>query len=244
MIDVANLEPFLTPFPQPSDVFAGTKDEIDRAARLLLPLVSIDLAAFDPTYSGTIHVVCPVEPYECILGEGTDEFHSRYACDDWIGFQLNDDNTYSFLGDWQYFQAEHPTHALKTTEEFRQFYADAHAAYQLRKTCFAETGTLKYVREESDSHAEPPASGEPQFISQWAGLPPNGNWEGNDTYPLIEVETDSETGVSYYPLTEDGRMFQFIASVDSFSYVDFSWQEILTFFDPKDRIVLFTFERS
>lgn len=223
----------LCPFPNPIDVFAGTPDDIKQAAHLLLPLLTVDLQEFDPTFSGKIHILSPIEPVECILGEGSDEFHSRYIREDWIGFRLVAGNKYEFLGDWRYFHANNPQHPLHGSSELTNLYADAHASYTARKKQYEQTRSFTAEN-----------GRELQFLTQWAGLPPHGNWEGNDSIPRDCVEVNDKGDAVYYPMTEDGRRFIFIASVDAANYCDWTWKEVLTFYDPKEKIVLFTFEYS
>lgn len=70
MYEISSLEPFFTPFPEPGDVFAGNDADIARAAEHLLPLLTIDLEAYDPEFAGLkVHMLSPIEPYEGLVGE-------------------------------------------------------------------------------------------------------------------------------------------------------------------------------
>lgn len=97
-IDFTQPQPFLHPFPDPADVFAADPAQ---AAKLLHPLVSIDLSAVDPAWSGRIHLLSPVEPYDDYFADGAEAYHSYYTRRNWIGFRLGEDSRYELLGDWR-----------------------------------------------------------------------------------------------------------------------------------------------
>lgn len=96
--------PGIRPFPDAADVFA---EPVEKYAWHLLPLVTIDLALLDESWSGPIHLVAPCEPYEGQVGEwGGEEFGNALLKPDWLAFKLNDAGQYELLGDWRYFMLE------------------------------------------------------------------------------------------------------------------------------------------
>src|SRR4028119_1410037 len=102
---VSDSQPYLKVYPPDEQVFA---DPVARYARHVLPLVSIDLSAVDPSWQGWIHLVNTVEPEDEIVGKATHPFHNYYLRENWIGFHLNDEGWYELLGDFRYFYLENP----------------------------------------------------------------------------------------------------------------------------------------
>ncbi|MEF9967465.1 MAG: hypothetical protein RR766_03050, partial [Longicatena sp.] len=66
-------------------------------AQHLLPLISIDLSAINPAWQGKIHLLNPIEPYECYIGSDTTEFSDAFANENWFIMQLNQQNQYEWL---------------------------------------------------------------------------------------------------------------------------------------------------
>jgi hypothetical protein len=102
--DIFEVTPFLRPFPDASEVF---NEPIAQYAKHLHPLISIDLSVIDSSWSGWIHVVSPIEPYNGCVGEYTTSFHNDYLRENWIAFCL-ENGRYSLLGDIRYFLLENP----------------------------------------------------------------------------------------------------------------------------------------
>ena len=100
--DIAQVLPCMHVYPEPAAVFAA--DELAQASRHFLPIVSIDLAAIDPTWAGRIHLVQPCEnSFE--WGEG---YFNDWVHPNWLAFHLTEDSRYEWLGDWRCFLLEQP----------------------------------------------------------------------------------------------------------------------------------------
>ncbi|MDO5099281.1 MAG: hypothetical protein Q4D85_11100 [Corynebacterium sp.] len=235
----------ITAYPEPSSVFAGSAADIAFAARLLLPLLSIDLNAVDPELSGTVHLLCPVEPHDgYYLGEGTEKHHSTYACTNWIGFRLTDDNRYEFLGDWRYFHVANPDSPYAHDPELSKDYADTHASYLKHKDFYHQHRLLAHPGYGNPLDPELARTSPLAFLDWWHEPPVSGNWECEDAFPTTKmtVPTESGTETATFPITDDGRPFRFIGAVPGYSYSDSGPDAILLFFDPETRIALLTFD--
>lgn len=136
-IDFTQPQPFLHPFPDPADVFASDPAQ---AAKLLHPLVSIDLSAVDPAWSGRIHLLSPVEPYDDYFADGAEAYHSYYTRRNWIGFRLGEDSRYELLGDWRCFQAMSEDKTRSQDPELLEHYAKQQQSFDEVKAAYAERG--------------------------------------------------------------------------------------------------------
>jgi len=58
-ISITEVDDRFVVFPDPAAVFVADQQDL---AQLLHPLVSIDLAAVDPTWTGHVHFISPVDP--------------------------------------------------------------------------------------------------------------------------------------------------------------------------------------
>ncbi len=207
MPQITNLEPFLTPFPEPSDVFAGSEADITRAAEHLLPLLTIDLEAYDPEFAGLkVHMLGPIEPYEGLVGENTEDYHNYYLRENWFGFRLTEDNKYEFLGDWRYFEAENPESALMTgtmRDDFIKHRDELRESYAARKQYFEKYNQLVWVdtiEGIEKAHAEPNVL---EYLESWKEPAVEDNWVGLATIPLKEepcvVTVEEEEMACYSP---------------------------------------------
>ncbi len=231
--NVRDVEPWLIPFPEPAVVFA---EPADRYARLLSPLVSIDLAAVRPEWHGWAHLVSPIEPTEGCLGDGTEAHHSYYARANWLGLRLDDDDHYHLLADWRYFQAESDDATVRDDPELVDWYRRQQDSYDAARALFRRHGRLLDPRH--------PDAGSYPFLAQVGGTAgPGGNWAQFDDFPLRR--TDSADGEpAAVPIAENGDLFHFVAAVPGWNYRDSGAGWILMFFEPNSRTALFTFDWS
>ena len=103
--NITTTQPYLTLLPDHEVVFALSSLFL---AQHLLPLISIDLSAINPAWQGKIHLLNPIEPYECYIGSDTTEFSDAFANENWFIMQLNQQNQYEWLANKRYFALENP----------------------------------------------------------------------------------------------------------------------------------------
>ena len=105
--EITTAQDFLKLLPS-SDIVFTNKDAF--LAKHLLPLISIDLAQINPEWQGWIHLVNPIEPYECYIGSETAEFHNEFAHENWFILQMDEQSQYHWLADQHYFILENKSH--------------------------------------------------------------------------------------------------------------------------------------
>jgi hypothetical protein len=240
--NISGEQPYLKIYPAAEEVFV---EPVERYARHLLPLLSIDLSAVIPNWQGWIHMVNTVEPEDGIVGDGTQDFHSYYLCENLVGFHLNDEGRYELLGDFRYFYLENPPGTLPEyyaghREELEKHYAEQHTVFAEARTRFAQLGAfysqnrIRY-NPDLDLDKEKPSV----LIRQLGGGVGWGNWASG--FPLGLDESDDD---NIRPLTPEGVPFHFIASVVGWDYCASGADEILLFYEPESRVALLTFDWS
>ena len=207
------------------------------------PLISVDLGALDPTWSGWIHLVAPVEPVEQYLGTRTTQYSSYYTRENWIGFHVDETDHYHLMGDWRIFQAESLDDSIRLDPQLIEFYEERHTAYDRTKLAYQQHGLLLppgIVDRYGLDYATDSARRHPsELLDCWhEDVAPGGNWASADLFPM---ESDDEYDTCF-PLTEDGRRFRFITSATGYNYTDSGADSILLFWDPVTRIALETFD--
>ena len=116
-----SLTPWAQLYPPAEQVFAGAAHAQAQAAQHLLPLLSLDLAAFDPAWHGRVPVFGTVEPHDGTLGGTSQAFYNNWVSENWLAFRLGDDSRVTFLADWHYFErARSPSENQALTVEHRQ----------------------------------------------------------------------------------------------------------------------------
>ncbi len=211
--------PFMTPFPAAADVFSG---DLVRHQRHFQPLLSIDLSALNPDWSGKIHFVTPKEPVEGLVGQTTKEHHDYYNRENWVAFRLENDR-YTFMGDFRYFALENGPDA-----EIEQHYRETDESLAKTQAFYREHGILN-----SWSQTDNPC----EWFDELGGEPWAGNWADMGDFPLAVTDGDKA-----HPLTEDGRPFLYIGWLAGYSYRDGGADGILLFYDPVEKIALLTFD--
>ena len=63
---------YFKPFPKAEEVFG---DDLESHSKYLLPLATVSLEHINPAWSGPIHFVQPIEPYDGVVGEDTPSHH-------------------------------------------------------------------------------------------------------------------------------------------------------------------------
>jgi hypothetical protein len=225
--DIMLPHPHLTAFPEPDTVFA---DPVERYARHLLPLISIDLAAVDPALKGRVHLVRPIEPCDGNLGDSGEEHFGPYLQRNWLGFRLNASDRYELLGDWRFFGVEN-TEGKESydgaREELEEFYEVVHASFAESRAAYETAGQvcrIGYDGKPSPRHA----------LTQLGGTP-----------PLLQsgaLEGAHFSATTAGPVTLDGRAYLFVASVPGWNYAEGGADLTRLYFDPVERIALLTFD--
>jgi len=223
-------QPFLKPFPAAETVFA---EPVERYARHLHPLVSIDMSAVDPALSGWIHLVSPIEPCDGYLGDSGKEGWGPYLQPNWIGFRLTSEHRYELLGDFRFFALENTRgkEAYRgAREEIAEFYEEQHESFAVHKAAFQKTGQVCLI--DLTGNPKPVAA-----LSRLGGVAPVGNMHWSKVKGAAFTYSDEDKA----PRTRDGRLYRFIASVPAWHYRGSGADEILLYYDPVECIVLESF---
>ncbi len=222
--EIEKLRPGLTPFPK--NVFT---DDQQWLYDHLLPLLSVDLGILRPELSGTVvHVLCPVEPYEGYIGDGTESFHNAFTAPNWFALQLTDDNRYRFLGKEGYFQSPSDPDKQKHATQMKESYAKA-------RTYFEKHGRLACYSMYGKGEAR-----ETNWLDNLGGIFWGGNWTNGAEVPSAFVLIDELD--KPIELTYQGNPFFPVADVAGYNYCASGADSILLFYEPKSRTVLFTFD--
>ena len=146
--------PFTVPdwaelFPDSDLVSGGSDSEQAEAKEHLLPLIALDLSAFNPAWQGRLSVVGTVEPCDGTLGADGHAHYNDWVSENWLAFRLDDASRMHFLADWRYFDlvriapGGEPVHTMRhlrrELEHLTQrvpaelLQADAFTEYQYRR---------------------------------------------------------------------------------------------------------------
>lgn len=230
--NITELKEGLIPFTE--DIFV--KDQL-WLRNYLLPLISIDLGLVREDLKGTVvHMLNPKEPYGgAYIGEQTKEFHNEFCGENWIAFQLNQDNTYQFLGDENYFLSA-PKHKNKVDDYFVQHIKEVQQNYEKVKAKYKTTGQL-LPRQDDSPRA---------FLSSLGGEMYNGNWAKPRMLPsafkMTQADWTEELPNDGITITYKNKEFIFVGEASASSYCDDGPDGILLFFEPESRIILFTYD--
>lgn len=232
--NITVLNEHLRPFPEAEAVFCSEQAWLSKH---FIPLLSIDLAVFNPEWAGTVvHMLNPIEPYDCVIGDTTTEYHNEFTCPNWLAFRLNDDNRYVFLGQEGYFQNT-PFHKVNTY--LLQKEAEMRESYQHAKQFFQE-------------HAQLPNNN--AFLDVLGGDFTDDNWSSGSHIPPSAFTIPSEPAFSPpHPDFEDWLIYDFsnisyqgnpmihIAEVAGYNWCSDGADAIILMYEPESRTVLFTF---
>lgn len=229
--NITSLNPNFTAFPKAETIFSTEQAWL---AKHFLPLLSIDLAVFNPEWAGTVvHMLNPIEPYECYIGDETTEYHNEFTCPNWLAFRLSDDNRYIFLGQEGYFQNT-PFH--QSNEALLAKEAEMRQDYQHAKQFFQE-------------HAQLPNN--LPFLDVLGGEFTNDNWTTQHppsafgvNYFASDFDHPAWNMTDYYDpnsISYQGKPFIHIAEVAGYNWCGNGADDIILMYEPESRIVLFTF---
>lgn len=239
--DYLTLPEGMLPFPTAEAVFVP--DQLDLAHHLH-PLFSLDLSQVNPAWSGTVHMLSPLEPAECLVGDLTEGsgHHSELLRTNWIGLKI-EDGRYRLCGDPRYFFL-HPDNAALpdphpgARADLEQHYAEQHASFATTVETYKSRGVLArpdFSRGQSLAFVE-------QLGGNVDGL---ANWVETVEFPMEYVELDNDQGDTHvYPLSPAGNRFYHVASVPGWHYRTAGADAIVMFYEPVEGLVLFTFDYS
>ena len=219
---------YFQPFPEPHTVFSG---DVERHSELFLPLARIDLNHMNPDWEGYLPIVTTIEPCDDgLFAENSPKHHSYLCRENWIGFHLKN-NKVEYAGDWRLFE----------NDNFSTYYKSVHEGFQRAKTFFKENNCLRYY----NGSGKDPVCGEHDVtMGGIGGHSHEGNWAHTSNFPV----SSNESGEAF-PLTQDGRQFEYIGGLQVSDYIYGDDEArfamgcgLIVFFDPKDQVVLCTFE--
>jgi hypothetical protein len=217
-----------TVLPDDADVFVADQDWL---GAVLHPLVSIDLSAVDPGWSGRVHLLSPVEPDDGLLGDTTTDHHDDHTGENWISFRVDDDGRYRFLGSRQYFAVEDNT----------ELYTRAATEFAGTKVRYATAGALVWGDEDDPARQRDGWGTDIAIVDQFGGDPGYGNWVGTPPAAFTLDRTDPVTPVLRLA---DGRPFTFVAATAGYPWRNQGADGILLFFEPQTRTAVLTFDWS
>lgn len=228
--DISELKDGLTPFPE--EVFVAEQSWLNDC---FLPLISVDLGVLRTDLVGTVvHFLNPVEPADGLLGEETEEFYNEFCAENWIAFKLTTDNKYNFLADKDYFLS-----LSECDEDLAEHIQTMRDTFQTVKSKYKEKGQLLSWQDYPDAL---------NFIDRLGGEILEGNWTDTVDIPSafeMNFETppeDSDSdGIS---ISYQGKELMYVGEVAGYNYCSDGADAIMMFYEPENRIVLFTYDWS
>ncbi|MCD5329334.1 hypothetical protein ACFFU8_20485 [Chromobacterium piscinae] len=234
--NIKTAHPYLRVFPEPEQVFA---DPVARHAKHLLPCVSIELSAVNPSWEGWIHMVLPAEPLGGYVGDYGADYHNEYLAPNWLAFRLTESGHYQLLGDFRFFELENIAEdgADGIRSEVAKHCETQHRVFKETRDIYRRTGLLHSAL--SRDEARDVASEEPaNILTRLGGGAFNGNWCDSEGVGVDESDPDSAV-----PIGPNGERFEFIASLEGHDYLA-SGATTLLFYHPETRVALLTFDWS
>ena len=214
-------------FPEASTVFSAAQPWLEKH---LLPLASFDLASLDPALGDVrLHFLKPVEPYNSCIGGNTQAAHSDYCSANWLCFHLEDDGTYRFLAEEDYFLGEN------VAPDAREYFAKVRASYRQIKQLYQESGV---VVQWLDDNNLPRFGGPPSFLPYFY----QGNWSTTKPPAAFTIDGnyndwDEEADIRY-----QGKRFICIATDAGYNWGEGGADTIFLLYEPHSRLVLMTFD--
>ena len=216
-------------FPQASAVFSAAQPWLEKH---LLPLASFDLASLDPALGDVrLHFLKPVEPYNCCIGDNAWAIHTDYCSENWLCFHLEDDGTYRFLAEEDYFLGEN------AAPDAQKYFAEVRASYQQIKQLYHESGV---VVEKLDDNNLPRLGGPPSFLSPCY----YGNWSTTKPPAAFTIDEDYDNWDEEADIRYQGRRFICIATDAGYNWGEGGADTIFLLYEPHSRLVLMTFDST
>ena len=214
-------------FPEASTIFCAAQPWLEKH---LLPLVSFDLASLDPALGDVrLHFLKPVEPYNSCIGDNAWATHTDYCSENWLCFHLEDDGTYRFLAEEDYFIGEN------AAPDAQIYFAEVRASYQQIKQLYHESGV---VVEKLDDNNLPRFGGPPSFLSPCY----YGNWSTIEPPAAFTINEDYDNWGKEADIRYQGRRFICIAADAGYYWGKGGADTIYLLYEPHSRLVLMTFD--
>ena len=214
-------------FPEASTVFSAAQPWLEKH---LLPLVSFDLASLDPALGDVrLHFIKPVEPDNGCIGDEAWATHTDYCCENWLCFHLEDDGTYRFLAEEDYFIGEN------AAPDAQKYFAEVRASYQQIKQLYRETGI---VVENLDDYGLPRFGGPPSFLPYFY----QGNWSTMAPPAAFTTGEDYDDWSKEADIRYQDKRFICIATDAGYNWGEGGADTIFLLYEPHSRLVLMTFD--
>ena len=210
-------------FPEASTVFSAAQPWLEK---YLLPLASFDLASLDPALGDVrLHFI---KPNEGCIGDDTQVTYTDYCGANWLCFHLEDDGTYRFLAEEDYFLGEN------ATPDAQKYFAKVRASYRQIKQLYRESGV---VVQRLDDNNLPRLGGPPIFLPYFY----QGNWSTIEP-PAAFTTKDYDNWDKEADIRYQGRRFICIAIDASYYWGEGLADTIFLLYEPHSRLVLMTFD--
>lgn len=132
-------------FPDYKDVFYG---DIEAHERHFLPLCSLNLKFIDPHRDQWMHMVSVIEIFDACVGDTTTQHHTQFTKADTFAFDVKQ-GKYCFDASWDYFQIHENIETRDYDNEHSETalgYAMNLSMYELKKAYFRQHGELSNRR--------------------------------------------------------------------------------------------------
>lgn len=210
-------------FPEAATVFTTAQPWL---ADHFLPLATFDLASLDPALGDVrLHLVKPLEPYEGYIGMETTAAHTDYCGTNWIAFHLEDDGTYRFLADKNYFLSDNDD------PEAEAYFTEMRDSYAARKQHYCDSGFLGDV----DDTGLPSFGEEPEYLPYLGG----GNWTSEAPPPAFTMTDSADSAVD---IRYQNHRFTCIAMTAGYDWGEGGADAMILLYEPVNRIALMTFD--
>ena len=214
-------------FPEASAVFSAAQPWLEKH---LLPLASFDLASLDPALGDVrLHFLKPVEPYNSCIGGNTQAAHTDYCSKNWLCFHLEDDGTYRFLAEEDYFLGEN------AAPDAQKYFAEVRASYQQIKQLYRESGV---VVQWLDDNNLPRFGGPPSFLPYFY----QGNWSTIEPPAAFTTGEDYDDWSKESDIRYQDKRFICIATDAGYNWGEGGADTIFLLYEPHSRLVLMTFD--
>ena len=211
-------------FPEASTVFSAAQPWLEK---YLLPLASFDLASLDPALGDVrLHFI---KPNEGCIGDDTQVTYTDYCGANWLCFHLEDDGTYRFLAEEDYFLGEN------AAPDAQKYVAKVRASYQQIKQLYRESGV---VVQWLDHYNLPCFGGPPIFLPYFY----QGNWSTTEPPAAFAIDEDYDNWGKEADIRYQGRRFICIAIDASYHWGEGLADTIFLLYEPHSRLVLMTFD--